>query len=167
MFPEPSAEQFIREFFGARTAALNEILHVHMVYWQRFHDKGCLRDSESNFSLDRKLSSLPNANGSIQRDRVNFLLALFERRCQLLFLRWHWITTNQKKGWQAISTCQPRLTVNSHHKPNVLPKAAPGSVVQVCAACPIVVCPPRGVSPMLATVFCAALTGSLCHDAKA
>jgi hypothetical protein len=48
MLPALSAEQFSREFFGARTAALKEILHIHMVYWRQFHEQGCLRDSRRN-----------------------------------------------------------------------------------------------------------------------
>lgn len=48
MLPALSAEQFIREFFGARTAALKDMLHIHMVYWRQFHEKGCLRDSRRN-----------------------------------------------------------------------------------------------------------------------
>jgi len=27
---------------------LKEILHIHMVYWRQFHEKGCLRDSRRN-----------------------------------------------------------------------------------------------------------------------
>ncbi|HWD92820.1 MAG TPA: hypothetical protein VG938_10765 [Verrucomicrobiae bacterium] len=45
MLPALTAGRFIREFFGARAAALKDILRIHMVYWRQFHEQGCRWDS--------------------------------------------------------------------------------------------------------------------------